>query len=170
VWSLGLAALAAVAGCRVRGDAVESGGATSQGTSASEAMAHLAWGSPTPAEFSPPALAPEPARPTYPPYAGHTDDTQPLHEPIENVERLDYYYGQLTLTELQLPGAITRASQWGDSVIGGDGLTARVRELLQSRFGDAGHGFHALSRYSAGGTRATSSSTAGPINATDTLA
>jgi lysophospholipase L1-like esterase len=113
-------------------------------------MAHLAWGSPTPAEFSPPALAPEPARPTYPPYAGHTDDTQPLHEPIENVERLDYYYGQLTLTELQLPGAITRASQWGDSVIGGDGLTARVRELLQSRFGDAGHGFHALSRYSAG--------------------
>jgi lysophospholipase L1-like esterase len=86
----------------------------------------------------------------YPPYPGHADDTQPLQEPIENVERLDYYYGQLTLTELAMPGAITRASQWGDSVIGGDGLTGRVRELLQGRFGDAGHGFHALSRYSVG--------------------
>jgi lysophospholipase L1-like esterase len=56
----------------------------------------------------------------------------------------------LTLTELKLPGAITRAGQWGDSVLGGDGLTHALRQRLQARFGDAGHGFHALSRYSVG--------------------
>ncbi|HVZ35228.1 MAG TPA: GDSL-type esterase/lipase family protein, partial [Polyangiaceae bacterium] len=48
------------------------------------------------------------------------------------------------------PGAITRAGQWGDSVLGGDGLTAALRQRLQARFGDAGHGFHDLSRYSIG--------------------
>lgn len=150
VWWVGLAALAAVASCRVRGDAVESGSAGPQATSSAETVGHLPWGMAAPAEPSPPPVALEPERPTYPPYAGHPDDALPLHEPIENVERLDYYYGQLTLTELKLPRAITRASHWGDSVIGGDNLTARVRELLQSRFGDAGHGFHALSRYSVG--------------------
>jgi lysophospholipase L1-like esterase len=148
---LAAAALAAVASCRVRGDAVESG-SDQRAAGASEKMAHLTWA--TPAAAPAPDPPPEPVevspRPVYPPYAGHPEDTQPLHEPIENVERLDYYFGQLTLTELQVPGAVTRASQWGDSVIGGDGLTARVRELLQSRFGDAGHGFHALSRYSVG--------------------
>jgi lysophospholipase L1-like esterase len=35
-------------------------------------------------------------------------------------------------------------------VIGGDGLTDHIRQLLMARFGDAGHGFHALSRYSVG--------------------
>jgi lysophospholipase L1-like esterase len=35
-------------------------------------------------------------------------------------------------------------------VLGGDGLTNAVRKRLQERFGDAGHGFHALSRYSIG--------------------
>jgi lysophospholipase L1-like esterase len=69
---------------------------------------------------------------------------------IHGLERLDYYYGQLTLTELKQPGAITRASHWGDSVLGGDGLTHVMRQKLQARFGDAGHGFHALSRYHGG--------------------
>jgi lysophospholipase L1-like esterase len=35
-------------------------------------------------------------------------------------------------------------------VLGGDGLTHALRKRLQERFGDAGHGFHALSRYSIG--------------------
>ncbi len=83
----------------------------------------------------------------YPPYEPHAEDDQEVAVPIEGLDRLDHYYGQLTLTELQVPGAITRGSHWGDSVLGGDGLTHAIRRQLQARFGDAGHGFHALGRY-----------------------
>jgi lysophospholipase L1-like esterase len=80
----------------------------------------------------------------------HTGDLDKLASEIENPGALDHYFGQLTLTELRRPGAITRAGQWGDSVLGGDGLTHALRLKLQARFGDAGHGFHDLSRYSVG--------------------
>jgi lysophospholipase L1-like esterase len=86
----------------------------------------------------------------FPPYLEHADDAEPVSEPIQGLERLDYYFGQLTLTELKRAGAITRASHWGDSVLGGDGLTSVIRQKLQARFGDAGHGFHALNRYHIG--------------------
>jgi lysophospholipase L1-like esterase len=86
----------------------------------------------------------------FPAYGGHPDDEQQVSLGIESPEFLSHYLGQLTLTDLQLPGAITRAGQWGDSVLGGDGLTHALRQRLQARFGDAGHGFHALSRYSIG--------------------
>lgn len=89
--------------------------------------------------------ADEPGR--FPEYAPHADEAEPVEVPIESLEALDYYYGQLTLSELGVPGAITRASHWGDSVLGGDGLTHAIRRRLQERFGDAGHGFHTLSRY-----------------------
>jgi lysophospholipase L1-like esterase len=94
---------------------------------------------------SPPLAAAESA---YPAYAGHPEDAPPPAVPIEGVENLGYYYGKLTLTELGVKGAVTRGSQWGDSVIGGDGLTEAIRQRLQRRFGDAGHGFHALGKYS----------------------
>lgn len=86
----------------------------------------------------------------FPEYPGHPDDAEKVGTPIENPEALAHYFGQLTLTDLKQPGAITRAGQWGDSVLGGDGLTYALRKRLQQRFGDAGHGFHALSRYSIG--------------------
>lgn len=93
------------------------------------------------------APAPVVEGPTFPAYAGHPEDDEPVLGPIEDVERLDYYFGKLTRTELALPGAITRAGHWGDSVIGGDGLTEAIRRKLQARFGDAGHGFHILGKY-----------------------
>lgn len=97
---------------------------------------------------APPAAAPKTEESgRFPEYAPHADEAEPVEVPIESLEALDYYYGQLTLTELGVPGAITRASHWGDSVLGGDGLTHAIRRRLQERFGDAGHGFHALSRY-----------------------
>ena len=86
----------------------------------------------------------------FPEYPGHPDDAEKVGTPIENPEALAHYFGQLTLTDMKQPGAITRAGQWGDSVLGGDGLTFALRKRLQQRFGDAGHGFHALSRYSIG--------------------
>jgi lysophospholipase L1-like esterase len=86
----------------------------------------------------------------YPPYPGHADDEVAVAVGIEGAQALDHYLGQLTLTDLRVAGAITRAGHWGDSVLGGDGLTNALRQRLQERFGDAGHGFHALSRYSIG--------------------
>jgi lysophospholipase L1-like esterase len=95
------------------------------------------------------AVAPPVGR-VLPPYPGHPDDDEKLIQRIENPEALEHYFGQLALTDLKVPGAITRAGQWGDSVLGGDGLTFALRKRLQERFGDAGHGFHALSKYSIG--------------------
>ncbi len=86
----------------------------------------------------------------YPAYGDHPDDSRDVAVPIENAPALDYYFGQLTLTDLKIPGAITRAGHWGDSVLGGDGLTFALRQKMQGRFGDAGHGFHAMSKYSVG--------------------
>ncbi len=91
-----------------------------------------------------------PAEPVFPAYSGHPDDDQAVTVRLEGADALAHYLGQLTLTDLQLDGAITRAGHWGDSVLGGDGLTHALRQKLQARFGDAGHGFHALSRYGVG--------------------
>ena len=92
--------------------------------------------------------APEPPpTPTFPPFVAEPGDLDAVPVPIENPERLDYFFAKLTRTQLGLPGAITRASQWGDSVIGGDGLTEAIRRKLQERFGDAGHGFHIMGKY-----------------------
>jgi lysophospholipase L1-like esterase len=84
----------------------------------------------------------------FPPYTANPEDDDPSGVELEGVQNLDYYFGQLTLSELGVKGAITRGSLWGDSVIGGDGLTQEIRQRLQRRFGDAGHGFHALGKYS----------------------
>ncbi len=83
----------------------------------------------------------------YPPYEPHADDEAKVQVAIDAVDRLAYFYSKLTLTDLRKSGAITRASHWGDSVLGGDGVTHAIRRRLQTRFGDAGHGFHALGRY-----------------------
>jgi lysophospholipase L1-like esterase len=83
----------------------------------------------------------------YPAYVAHADDEHSVDVSLEGISALDYYYGQLALTDLKKPGAITRGSHWGDSVLGGDGLTHAIRTRLQARFGDAGHGYHALGRY-----------------------
>ncbi len=86
----------------------------------------------------------------FPPYTAAPEGLGKVETELENPEALDYYFGQLTLTDLKLPGAVTRAGQWGDSVLCGDGLTHALRQHLQARFGDGGHGFHDMSRYSVG--------------------
>lgn len=88
------------------------------------------------------------AQPVFPAYPGHPDDTEAVAVAIEGIERLDYYFGKLTLVDLKRDGALARASHWGDSVIGGDGMTDAIRRKLQQRFGDGGHGFHAMGKYS----------------------
>jgi lysophospholipase L1-like esterase len=81
---------------------------------------------------------------TFPAYEPHPDDQKPPEVPLENAVALDHYYRRLTLVELGAPRTLARASHWGDSLLGDDGLTFAIRSRLQARFGDGGHGFHAL--------------------------
>jgi lysophospholipase L1-like esterase len=81
---------------------------------------------------------------TFPPYTAALD--APAHS-LEHPEALAHYFERLTLVDLGTPGAIARAGHWGDSVLGVDGITSAIRRRLQSRFGDAGHGFHMMDRY-----------------------
>lgn len=87
---------------------------------------------------------------TYPAYTGEViADADKVHR-IEFASQLDYFYSQLTLTDLGISKAVTRVAHWGDSVLGDDGVTHAIRRRLQRRFGDAGHGFHVLGRYNVG--------------------
>jgi lysophospholipase L1-like esterase len=101
-----------------------------------------AEGEPTPA---PPPTAGA-ADGVFPPYTARPEDAAPKVL-IEDSALLAAFYDKLTLAELGVPGAIARAGQWGDSLLGDDGLSHAVRSRLQRRFGDAGHGFHVLGRY-----------------------
>ena len=85
-------------------------------------------------------------KPEYPAFVPMADDVQPKVL-IDNAERMKHFFEKLTLVELQTEGAVARAAHWGDSVIGDDGITHAIRQRMQGRFGDAGHGFHALARY-----------------------
>ena len=54
---------------------------------------------------------------------------------------LDRFYSSLWRTERGEPLAITRILHYGDSPTTADLITGDARQLLQKRFGDAGHGF-----------------------------
>lgn len=54
---------------------------------------------------------------------------------------LDHFYAALARTESKQEAAITRISHYGDSPLTNDGISGVTRRLLQTRFGDAGHGF-----------------------------
>ncbi len=92
----------------------------------------------------PASTSPEEEEPTIPPYLPHSDDEEPVERSLEKPEALDPFFAALTRTDLRWEGAITRATHYGDSAIGNDGITSAVRVKLQARFGDAGHGFHLL--------------------------
>src|SRR6185436_5506004 len=57
-----------------------------------------------------------------------------------------HFYEALRRTELQTPGAVTKIVHYGDSPTTADLITGDARKLLQTRFGDAGHGFCLLGK------------------------
>ena len=65
---------------------------------------------------------------------------------VDPAHTLESFYASLARTDAKQAGAITRVTHYGDSPITNDGITAPVRRLLQTRFGDAGHGFILLDR------------------------
>ena len=66
-------------------------------------------------------------------------------QPIEFPEALDSFYASLARTAAQTPGAITRISHFGDSLIEMDLLSGQARRRLQAKWGDSGHGFALVS-------------------------
>lgn len=67
--------------------------------------------------------------------------------PIEDpAKAMDNFYASLARTDAKQVGAITRVTHYGDSPITNDGITSTIRRLLQTRFGDAGHGFILMDR------------------------
>ncbi|HEX5100908.1 MAG TPA: GDSL-type esterase/lipase family protein [Polyangiaceae bacterium] len=83
---------------------------------------------------------------TVPAYVSPSE-SEPPRVAIEPRDALDAYFRKLTLVDLKVPGTVARTGHYGDSVLGLDGITSGIRRRLQSRFGDAGHGFHLLDRY-----------------------
>jgi lysophospholipase L1-like esterase len=65
---------------------------------------------------------------------------------VDPQHAMDSFYASLARTDAKQPGALTRVTHYGDSPITNDGITATVRRLLQTRFGDAGHGFILMDR------------------------
>ncbi|MBI4889547.1 MAG: hypothetical protein HY821_02910, partial [Acidobacteria bacterium] len=59
---------------------------------------------------------------------------------------MDAFYEALLKTERQQPGAVTRILHYGDSPTTADLITADVRNFLQTRFGDAGHGTYLIGK------------------------
>jgi lysophospholipase L1-like esterase len=54
---------------------------------------------------------------------------------------LDAFFAKLTRVEKKEPGAVARILYYGDSIVASDLITGKIRRLMQSRFGDAGHGY-----------------------------
>jgi len=81
-----------------------------------------------------------------PEYTPKEGDENPAVQSIElfKGKELDRFYASLARSDGNLDGAITRISHWGDSAIGIDGIPGAIRRRLQTRFGDAGHGFHLM--------------------------
>lgn len=64
---------------------------------------------------------------------------EPIHDP--SGKALDRYFDKLLLCEQKAPGAIARIVYYGDSIVASDFITGKLRRLMQTRFGDAGHGY-----------------------------
>src|SRR5207253_7525725 len=62
------------------------------------------------------------------------------------VNALAGFYDSLERTEHHDPGAITRIVHYGDSPTTADLITGDIRQSLQRRFGDAGHGFSLVAK------------------------
>jgi lysophospholipase L1-like esterase len=64
----------------------------------------------------------------------------PIDDP-SNGASLGHFFDRLIEVEQKKPGAIARVLYFGDSIIASDFVTGKLRRMLQTRFGDAGHGY-----------------------------
>jgi lysophospholipase L1-like esterase len=64
---------------------------------------------------------------------------RPIDDP--SGKALDKFFAKLVRVENKEPGAIARIVYYGDSIVASDFVTGQLRRRLQTRFGDAGHGY-----------------------------
>ncbi len=64
---------------------------------------------------------------------------RPIEDPSGHA--LDGFYASLDATDRKVPGAVSRITYFGDSLLVTDWVTGTLRRKLHERFGDAGHGF-----------------------------
>ncbi len=64
---------------------------------------------------------------------------RPIDDP--SGKALDKFFAKLSRVENKEPGAIARVVYYGDSIVASDFVTGQLRRRLQTRFGDAGHGY-----------------------------
>ena len=69
-----------------------------------------------------------------------------ITQPIEGAKHLAPFFKQLRRTLRGEAKAVTRIAHYGDSAVAADSITSTARQLLQQRFGDAGHGFILIAR------------------------
>lgn len=81
-----------------------------------------------------------------PPYEAKPGDDAEVVQPLElfKGDELDGFFSKLARSDAAIAGSITRVVHWGDSAIGVDGIPGAIRQRMQARFGDSGHGFHLL--------------------------
>ncbi len=85
---------------------------------------------------------------TLPPYVARPGDDAEVVQAIELFEgdELDRFFTALAHSDAGVADAITRVVHWGDSAIGVDGIPGAIRQRMQARFGDSGHGFHLMAQ------------------------
>jgi len=83
-----------------------------------------------------------------PPYVARPGDDAEVVQQIELFEgdELDRFFSALAHSDAGVADAITRVVHWGDSAIGVDGIPGAIRQRMQARFGDSGHGFHLMAQ------------------------
>jgi lysophospholipase L1-like esterase len=81
-----------------------------------------------------------------PPYVPQPGDEKPAGQELElfTGHELDGFFAQLARSDAAVVGATTHVVHWGDSVIALDGIPGAIRQRMQARFGDSGHGFHLM--------------------------
>lgn len=65
---------------------------------------------------------------------------------VDTAGAMEGFYAALLKTERQQSGAVTRILHYGDSPVTADLITADVRNFMQQRFGDAGHGTYLIAK------------------------
>ncbi len=119
------------------------GGNTVESAKASEVAAPVAVEGGSPAGGGMPTLS---AGPLGPGFAIDPSEYANATQPIENPAALEAFYAALRRSAQGEASAITRIAHYGDSTIAADEITFTARRKLQSRFGDAGHGFMLVAR------------------------
>ncbi|MCA9602775.1 MAG: GDSL-type esterase/lipase family protein [Polyangiales bacterium] len=92
------------------------------------------------------AAAPKAPKHREAPFLVDPDEYADIAVEIEGKEHLAPFFAALRKSAHKEKGAITRIAHFGDSSVASDEITGKLRQELQMRFGDAGHGFVLVDR------------------------